>query len=120
MRFVLGSVVILAMMSGLAAADDPIDAKKLIGKWELTEAKKGQSLTLEFREGKKITVVVGTGANEVKLDGTYNVYENNKMDVVLKFMGEDIKESLIIKKLADDELITEDSKGKTETLKKTK
>jgi uncharacterized protein (TIGR03066 family) len=120
MRTVLGSAILLAMMSGLSAADDPVDAAKLIGKWELAEAKKGQSLTLEFLTGMKISVVVGETGKEVKLDGTYSVSENNKMHVVLKFMGEDIKESLTIKKLSSDELVTEDSKGKTETLKKKK
>lgn len=120
MRIVLGSMAILALMGGLTAADDQIDAAKLIGKWELAEAKKGQSLMLEFQAGMKVSVVVGEAGKDVKLDGTYNIFENNKMDVVLKFMGEDIKESLTIKKLTNDELVTEDSKGKTETLKKKK
>jgi uncharacterized protein (TIGR03066 family) len=120
MRTILGSAAILAMMCGLAIADEQVDAGKLTGKWELAEAKKGQALTLEFLVGMKISLVVGEIGKEVKLEGTYNVYENNKMNVVLKFMGEDIKESLTIKRLTNDELVTEDSKGKTESFKKKK
>jgi uncharacterized protein (TIGR03066 family) len=116
MRILLGSVAVLAVIGGLTLADDQVDAEKLIGKWELAEAKKGQSLTLEFLAGMKINVVVG----DVKLDGTYSVFESNKMNVTFKFMNEDIKESLIIKKLTNDELVTEDSKGKTESFKKKK
>jgi uncharacterized protein (TIGR03066 family) len=120
MRAILGSVALLTVMCGLAAADEQIDSKKLVGKWELAEAKKGQLLILEFTSDMKISVTVGEGGKEVKLDGTYNVYESNKMDVVLKFMGEDIKESLVIRKLTGNELVTEDSKGKSETLRKKK
>ncbi len=117
MRTILGSLTLLTMICGLALADDKIEPSKLIGKWELViEAKKTQSLTLEFHSGMKISVLVG----DVKLDGTYSIYEDNKMDVSLKFMGEDHKESLTIRKLSADELITEDSKGKSETFKKKK
>jgi uncharacterized protein (TIGR03066 family) len=120
MRTILGSAAIVAMMCGLAIADDQVDTGKLTGKWELAEAKKGQALTLEFLEGMKISLVVGEVGKEVKLEGTYSVFEGNRMNVMLKFMGEDIKESLTIRKLTNDELVTEDSKGKTESFKKKK
>jgi uncharacterized protein (TIGR03066 family) len=116
----IGSMALFALMSGLALADDKIDAKLLVGKWDLTDAKKGQSLMLEFQAGTKIVVQVVEAGKEVKLEGTYKVTEGDKMEVVLKFMGDDIKELLIIKKLTADELLTEDSKGKSETFKKKK
>lgn len=120
MRSILGGLAILVAMCGLAAAQDPVDAAKLIGKWELVEGKKGQSLVLEFLAGSKINVLVVEAGKEVKLEGSYKVYENNKMDVTLKYMSDEIKESLVIKKLTADELITEDSKGKSETMKRKK
>jgi uncharacterized protein (TIGR03066 family) len=119
MRSILGTIAIFAVMSGLIAADDQIDAKKLIGKWELVEGKKGQALMLEFLNEKKMSVTIGEGGKE-KIEGTYSILENNRMDVVLKFMGDDIKESLRIRLLMDNELVTEDSKGKTETFRKKK
>jgi uncharacterized protein (TIGR03066 family) len=121
MRTILGCVTMFAMTCGLAAADDQVDLSKLIGKWELTEAKKGQALTLEFAANKKISVTVGHPGEEVKIEGTYEVSEKtNKLSVALKVSDQDIKEALTIKRLTDDELVTEDSKGKTGTMKRKK
>jgi uncharacterized protein (TIGR03066 family) len=120
MRLVLGCVVTLVLTCALTAADDPIDIKKLYGKWELAEAKKGQALTMEFKEDMTIHVIVGEAGKETKIDGKFSISENNRLDVELKYLGDDIKEALTIKKLTADELVTEDSKGKSETMRKKK
>jgi uncharacterized protein (TIGR03066 family) len=120
MRITLGCAALLAMTCMLRAADEQIDIKKLYGKWELAEAKKGQSMTLEFKEDMTIHLTVGETGKEVKLEGKYVVSENNRLDVELKYMDENIKEALTIKKLTTDELVTEDSKGKSETMRKKK
>jgi uncharacterized protein (TIGR03066 family) len=121
MRTLLGCVTMFAMTCGLAAADDQVDLSKLVGKWELAEAKKGQAMTLEFTKMKKISLIVGEPGKEVKIEGTYEVSEKtNTLSVALKVSEEEIKESLTIIKLTDDELVTEDSKGKKGTMKKKK
>jgi uncharacterized protein (TIGR03066 family) len=119
-RTILGCMVVFAMACSLAAADEQIDFKMLLGKWELAEAKKGQAMSLEFAADSKITALIGDPGKEVKVEGTYRPIENNKLDVSLKHMGEDFKETLIIRKLTDDELVTEDSKGKSEMFRKKK
>jgi uncharacterized protein (TIGR03066 family) len=120
MRTIVGCVAMFVVSCGLAMADEQINPRKLIGKWELIDAKKGQSLTLEFMENKKISVTAGEPGKENKIEGTYEVHENNKLSVALKLNDEDIKESLTIKSLTDDELLTEDSKGKIGVMRKKK
>ncbi len=119
MRSVLGCLALLTLTGGIVVAQEKIDFSKLPGKWELAESKKG-SVSLEFVKDNKITVVVGEAGKETKLEGTYRTYDENKMEVTLRFMTEDLKEQLVVKKLTADELITEDSKGKVETFKKKK
>jgi uncharacterized protein (TIGR03066 family) len=120
MRLIFGCAVTLVMTCALTAADDQIDIKKLYGKWELAEAKKGQALTLEFKEDMTIQVIVGEAGKENKIEGKFAITENNRLDVELKYLGEDIKEALTIKRLTSDELVTEDSKGKSETMRRKK
>ena len=115
----LFAVAMVSMACGLAAADDQVEIKNLIGKWELSEAKPGQSMTLEFTKEMKMTVIVGEAGKETKIDGMFQV-DANKLHVQLKFMNEELKETLTVKKLTLDELVTEDSKGKSETLRKKK
>jgi uncharacterized protein (TIGR03066 family) len=120
MRSILGGVAMLFLTTGLTAADEQVDLSKIVGKWDLMDAKKGQPMTLEFTMNRKISVTVGDPGKEVKIEGTYDLAEHNKLSVALKFNDEDIRESLTIKKLTDEELVTEDSKGKTGTMKRRK
>lgn len=120
MRSLIGSVTVLALTMGLAAAADPIDFKNLVGKWELADAKPGQALTLEFTKDMKMAVIVVEAGKETKIEGKYKVIEPDKLNVHLSFGSEEIAETLTVKKLTADELQTEDSKGKTESLKRKK
>ena len=120
MRSIFGSLTLLVLACGLTAGDELIDFSKLIGKWELAEPKKGLNMILEFGKDSKLSMIVGESGKETKLEGTYTTSENNKMLVTLRFMNDEVKESLTIKKLTGDELVTEDSKGKIETMRKKK
>jgi uncharacterized protein (TIGR03066 family) len=118
MRALIGAVVVLAF-AGFAAGQekdkDKIDLKKLMGKWEPKEG----AIVIEFADKGKLTLSVDLGGKSEKIEGTYKV-DGNKLEVVLAFGGKEQKETLTVKKLTDEELITTDSKGKEETLKKKK
>jgi uncharacterized protein (TIGR03066 family) len=122
MRAVLGCglAVALAVAAGAAAQDkkdDKVDAKKLIGKWQPAEKK--ENVTIEFTKDGKLFVTADVAGKAEKLEGTYKL-DGNKLTVGLKVGGSDQTETMTVTKLTDDELVTEDSKGKKETLKKVK
>lgn len=120
MRKVLCAVAVLAFAGITTAADDKIDAKKLLGKWEPANPKKEEpKIVVEYAEKGKLTVHVTIGDKTEKIEGTYKV-DGNKIDISLAFGGKDIKETLTVLKLTDDEAVTKDSKGKEETMKKVK
>ena len=115
MRTVLGCAAVFVLACGVVAGQP--DAKKLIGKWETTDKK--ALMLIEFTADGKIYLTSGPPGTELKVDGTYKL-DKDKLAVQLKFPGEEVKETLTVKKLTDDELITEDSKQKAETLKRKK
>jgi uncharacterized protein (TIGR03066 family) len=119
MRALWGSAVVLALVCAVSTAqdkkDEKYDVKKLIGKWETGEKK--SAVLIEFAADGKLIVSSGEPGKVFKVEGTYKL-DGNKLDVSLKFMNEEVKEKLTIKKLTDMELVTEDSKGKNETLKR--
>ena len=60
----------------------------------------------------------GGQANETTgADGTYKL-DGDKLELGMKFGGDEKKETLTVKKLTDTELETADSKGKTDTFTK--
>jgi len=124
MRAILGCAVVLGLVCAAnAGGQGKIDTKKLVGKWELVPDKdkkeKGPPTVIEFGANAKVSFIVGVAGQEVKVDGTYQL-ESDKIAVQMKLGDKDIKETLTIKKLTDDELVTEDSKSKIETLKRKK
>lgn len=120
MRKLIGAAVVLAFagLAGTAAGQDKdkVDFKKLIGKWEPKDA----GITIEFMEKGKLALSIDLAGKIEKIEGSYKSIEPNKLEVVIAFGGKEQKETLTVKKLTDDELITTDSKGKDESLKKKK
>ncbi|MFM8273110.1 MAG: TIGR03066 family protein [Gemmata sp.] len=119
MRTLLGITAILVLSCGAAAADDKIDAAKLVGKWEPKEAKKGESMLMEFTKDGKLVVTGKMNDKDVKIEGTYKL-EKDKLSFVLKFMDIEIKETVTLTKLTDDEMSGKDKDGKEESFKKLK
>lgn len=125
MRVFIGAVAVLAL-SGLAAGQDKkddkkdqLDAKKLIGKWEVLDAPKGGALVLEFADKGKLGLSVEIAGKTEKIDGTYKL-DGNKLEMVLSFMGKDKKELFTVTKLTDDELVAKDPTDKEEKFKRLK
>ena len=114
--------MVLFALIGFAAADDKDDnAKKIIGKWEVT--KSGSDIpngsTIEFTKDLKLNVVVKEKDMEVKFDGTYKV-EKDVLTVKLKAGDQTIDESVTILKLNDKDLELKDKDGKVDVLTKKK
>ncbi|MCE9563266.1 MAG: TIGR03066 family protein [Planctomycetes bacterium] len=123
MRVLLSAVVMMAF-TGLVAAeekkDEKLDAKKLIGKWETAKPKKDEPAeVIEFTEKGELIMHPPAGGKGEPLKGTYKL-EGNKLLVTLKLGDDVVKETMTISKLTDDELVSKDSKGKEDTLKKIK
>jgi uncharacterized protein (TIGR03066 family) len=115
MRTLVGCAVVLALsVSAVAVAQDKIDGKKLVGKWAPKEEKKGPAMTIEFLKDGKIALAAEFGGKAEKMDGSYKL-DGDKLEVTMKFGGEEKKETLTVKKLTDTELETTDSKGKTDS-----
>lgn len=119
MRTLIGLGLVLALTCGATAADDKIDAKKILGKWEPKEPKKGEALMMEFAKDGKLIVTGETGGKDVKIEGTYKL-DGDQLTYAVTFMGVDAKETVTITKLTDDEMEGKDKDGKVEAFKKVK
>jgi uncharacterized protein (TIGR03066 family) len=120
MRRVLGCTAVLVLACAATAVAQPkIDAKKLVGKWEPVPDKdkkeKLSGLLIVFTDDGKVTMAVA-GA-ESRAQGIYEL-KADKLAVTLKVGDREEKDTLTVKKLTDDELVTEDSKGRAETLRR--
>lgn len=119
MRTLLGFGLVLALACGATAADDKIDAKKLVGKWEPAKPKDGETMVMDFQKDGKLVVSNKMGEKEVKLEGTYKL-DGDKLTFALKFMEVEIKDTVTITKLTDDVMEGKDKDGKVEAFKKVK
>jgi uncharacterized protein (TIGR03066 family) len=120
MRTAIAAVAFLVLAGFTTAADDKIDAKKLIGKWEPAKPTKDEPpFILEFTDKNKVIVSVTMGGKTSKIEGTYKV-DGNKVEVTMNFNGKELKDTHTVSKLTDTELVSKDSKGKEETMKRVK
>ncbi len=120
MRALVASVAFLVLAGFAGAADEKIDAKKLVGKWEPSKPEKdGPKMVLEIAEKGKFTLHVTFAGKTEKVDGTYKL-DGNKLEVEMTFMGKTEKETLTIVKLTDTEMVSKDSKGKEDTMNRVK
>jgi uncharacterized protein (TIGR03066 family) len=115
-------VLLVLGFAGLADAGaqkekDKFDAKKLLGKWEPVDGK--EAITIEFSDKGKMTISIDVGGKSEKVEGTYKL-DGDKLEMVISFGGKDMKETVTITKLTDDEWAGKDSKGKEESFKRPK
>ena len=120
--FGVALVAVLFGLAGFAGADDKDDnAKKIVGKWEVT--KSGSDVPVgsivTFSKDGKINVAVKLDGKDESIDGTYKV-EKDKLTVKLKVADQTIEEALTLHKLTDKELEIKDKDGKVDVLKKVK
>lgn len=111
--------MVLVMACGVAVADEKIDAKKLVGKWESKDPK-APKLVVELAKDGKITITGKEGDKEFTATGTYKL-EGNKISVAVKFGDKEEKMTRTISKLTDTELVSkDDATGKEDTLTRIK
>ena len=107
----------LALSFSLSAddkKDEKIDVKKLIGKWKLKPTKDTLDGVIEFQKDGKLTAIFTFGKEEFKMEGTYKI-DGNKLLMVMKDDGKEMKSTLIVTKLTDTELVGTNEKGKEDT-----
>lgn len=146
MRAVLGCAAVLGLACGATLAGQAkIDAKLLAGRWEpVPEAEPkpdpkdkkdkkepkdkpppGPAMVIEFTPEKDkpgeglVTITVTDAGKDHRAEGTFSL-EGDKLSLKLKLGERDVKETLTISKLTADELVTVDSKSKSETLRRKK
>jgi len=95
--------MVLALVGGVAAADDKIDAKKLLGKWEHKE----MMFVVTFAKDGKVAIEGG----DLKIDGTYKL-DGSKLTMKIKFGDEEKEMKRTITKLSDTELTSTDDDKK--------
>jgi uncharacterized protein (TIGR03066 family) len=125
----LTACLIGLLATAVAAGDDKekSNAEKLIGTWQLvksdSEIPKDVRFVVEFAAEGKMTLRIEKKDGDEKpvvLKGKYKV-DGNKIDYTLTTPdGGKKQEVLVIKKLTDDELITEDPDGIKEQFKRLK
>jgi uncharacterized protein (TIGR03066 family) len=108
------------------AADDPKEkpdnARLLVGKWEVTAAKKELPVgaVLQFSKDSKMKITISEGGMDMNTDAVYKV-EADKIHFTLKLDGkEEKKDPLTIKKISETVLILEADRGITFELKRVK
>ena len=109
---VAAGVLIAGLGVSLRAEEEKVDIKALIvGIWELTKVSDGPRdiTTMEFtKDGKFKMKLKGTDGKEFDVDGTY-VVEGDKLTVKSPVPSE--KATATIKKLTDEELVTQNDDG---------
>lgn len=131
MRMILGATLVMALACGATfAGQAKLDAKLLAGKWEPTPEKvdpkdkdkkdkppAGPAMVIEFTPDGKVptmgvvAMTVSDSGKDLRVEGKYKVV-GEQLTVEMKLGDKDVKETLMIKKLTETELITEDSKSK--------
>ena len=110
-------------LCGPAAADEKDkddNAKKIVGKWEITKAggDVGPGSTLEFAKDGKLVLVIKDGNEKREVKGSYKITKD-KLTITLK-TGDDesFDQTLTIKKLTGDDMELEDMNNGVDVLKK--
>lgn len=121
MRIALGFVLALALgATAQEKKNPPIDAKKLVGKWELKDAKKGtKPPQLEFAADGKLALTGDIDGKPASYTGTYKL-DGDKLTFELKSKDDAFKDAVTLTRLDDDEFDAKDADGKTETFARVK
>jgi uncharacterized protein (TIGR03066 family) len=105
---------VLALSSAAQAQDKASNKDKIVGTWESKEG-----VLIDFAKDGKMKVSFKIDDKTIDVEGTYSV-DGDKLTVNLKQGDQEKKDTATIKKVDDQELVTVDSKGKEDTLKRKK
>ena len=114
------TIALIFLATSLSIAQDKIDGKLLVGKWEPETAPQGAKVVMEFTKDNKLMVNAEFGGQKINMEGTYKL-DGDKLEVKLKEpTGKEKATSLKIMKLTNDELVTKEGDEKEEKLKRVK
>jgi uncharacterized protein (TIGR03066 family) len=115
----IASVLFLGFASAAVAADKADASKeKLVGVWEAAKGDLPKGSTVEFTKDGKIKIEVKAEGKSHSEEGAYELDGNTIKTTHKGKDGKEVKESLKIKKLTDEQLVTEDEKGKVDEFKR--
>jgi uncharacterized protein (TIGR03066 family) len=116
------AVVTCLALLGPAIAKAPekdTNKDKIVGTWELVKA--GSDLpkgaTVTFTKDGKMTITFKVENETVTVKGTYQI-DGEKLTIMHKDEGKEIKETMTIKTLTDKALVVVDEKKNTDEFKK--
>jgi uncharacterized protein (TIGR03066 family) len=128
-RFLSSVATLLALtvsVSALAQAPEPKgEEMKLLGKWKLTKSSKGDlppglEAVITFEKDGKIKMLVALADKKQEAAGTWKL-DGKKLTVeYTDGPPKGKKETMVLKKLTDEDLVTVDEKDVTEEFKKVK
>ncbi len=102
-------------------ADDKIDGKLLLGKWEPTGDKvpPGLKAVIDFQKDDKVVVEVDFNGKSQKIEGKYKI-DGNKLEMTMKTPdGQERSQKMTIVKLTNKEAtIKDEDKNEEQVLKK--
>jgi uncharacterized protein (TIGR03066 family) len=118
----IAAAVVFASATIAVAADAKPTAEKLVGTWSLVKSENelppGAKASLTVNKDGTFVMKLDIGGQKLDLPGTWKL-DGNKLNVVQKAPdGSEMKESMEIKSLTDDELVTVDAKGKKDEFKR--
>jgi uncharacterized protein (TIGR03066 family) len=128
-RFMTPLAALLALtvsVAALAQAQEPKgEEMKLLGKWKLTKSSKGDlpsglQAVIHFEKDGKVTMKVELADKKQDAAGTWKL-DGKKLTVeYTDGPPKGKKETMVVKKLTDEELVTVDEKDVTEEFKRVK
>jgi uncharacterized protein (TIGR03066 family) len=117
----LVAIALISMSSALAGAEEK-NAKLLLGSWEVTKSGPGslpEGTVVEFAAGGKMKLTLEVKGENLVLEATYSV-KGDKFTITEKKGAEMRTQMVKIKKITDDQLLTENENGKEVELKRKK
>jgi uncharacterized protein (TIGR03066 family) len=110
---VVATSCVLALSAGAADKDN---AKKLVGKWEVSKADEGtlpKGAVIEFTKDGKLKLTAKKGDNDFNVEGTYKMDGDDKFTVSMKVGDDEHKTEVTILSIDDKSMKTKNKEGKT-------
>jgi uncharacterized protein (TIGR03066 family) len=98
-------------------ADKKTNKEKIIGTWKPVSSK--EEVTLEFTKDGKLIIRSKKGGTDMEAEAKYKV-DGDKLSITVKIGDDERTRTATIKKLDDDELVTENPKKVKTTFKRVK
>lgn len=89
----------------------PVDAKKLVGRWEAKGDPEKRTIVFEFAEDGGLVVRITRRGEESKAAGKYRI-EKEKLTLTLKIAGVEDERVVTVTRFTDEQLVGTGEKGR--------